>query len=107
MLPIEPGIDRSPIPSANAVNGIRPQNTAGQSNSCTSGPAASVDITIPDARLADVNPIDKPRLCSGNTDAAIAGAVLYRQPVPSACNTRKPTSDSSVGDSDIHTIDTR
>ena len=64
-------------------------------------------MTIPDARLAEVNPIDNPRRCSGKTDAAMAGAVLYRQPVPSACSTLNPTSDSSVGDSDMHTMDTR
>ena len=86
---------------------MRPQNTAGQSNCCTNGPAARVDSTIPDARLADVKPMDSPRRCSGKTDAAMAGAVLYRHPVPNACRNRKPTNASSVGDSDRHAMATR
>ena len=86
---------------------MRPQYTAGHPKTCTSAPAASVDATIPNARLAEVNPIDSPRRRSGNTRAAIAGAVLYRHPVPTACTTRNPTIASSVGDSDRHTIAAR
>ena len=86
---------------------MRPAYTAGQSNRCTSGPAASVEATIPSARLPAVNPIASPRRRAGNTAAAMAGAVLYRHPVPSACNTRKPTITSSVGDRARHTIAAR
>ena len=61
---------------------------------------------MPKARLAEVNPIDRPRRCSGKMAAAMAGAVLYRHPVPTACSTRKPTMTCSVGDRVRHSMAT-
>ena len=74
--PNERGIENRPTPRARAARGRRPANTAGQSNRWTKGPAARVEVTMPRARLAEVNPMERPRRCSGNTDAAMAGAVL-------------------------------
>ena len=61
------------------------------------GPGDTVAVMAPNT----------PCLLEAHYGAAMAGAVLYRQPVPNACNTRNPTITSRVGDSARQTIAAR
>ena len=66
-----------------------------------------VPANIPNAWLPTVKPMLSPRLLAENTLAARAGDTANRLPVPTPCNTRKPTNVSRLGEKAMKNMEAR